>query len=374
MATPYRYSTSLFLLDSLGAAIRALPSQTSYEYAQGVMRTGRAVFRFPLGVFDPKLLTIERRIEIWQQSPVSGDELDSATQWIIRRTNRTRDSMGREIIAAYCTDLNGLLDRRVVAYDPETAQTLKTAPADDMLKAIVAENYSASATDANRQINSAYFAVAPNTSSAPSISKGGFSRVRVSKILREIADDSYNAGTYLAYRMVRTTSALCTFTTYVGQMGANKTLTIVGGEYGNAGEAENGVDWDNERNFVYAIGDPGAVTVPVATAGNTRRLLYGPYARTEEVIQGRDRGGDLTYLQSEARSAVIAMRPRINQRVKVVETKNFRRGVHFSLGDIITVDDLGAVYPARIDTWSVSRDPSGKQTTTLELRSVDDSA
>lgn len=111
-----------------------------------------------------------------------------------------------------CEDAMSLLRQRVVAYANGTGQAAKTLQADDMLKALVRENFTGDRAVTN-------FMVQANKSLAPTISKEDMAWRTLLIICQEIAQASAENGTPLYFDIVADIGRNLEFRTYIGQRG-----------------------------------------------------------------------------------------------------------------------------------------------------------
>ena len=108
---------------------------------------------------------LDGRLEIYRRVGAGGYNLEGDAVWLIRKWaySRTGESSTLTITAYHAASL---LKRRIVAYNADTAYSKKYDQLDDMMKAIVRENFNTLATDTTRRITT-YMMVQADLSLAP---------------------------------------------------------------------------------------------------------------------------------------------------------------------------------------------------------------
>jgi hypothetical protein len=298
------------------------------------------------------------------------------TLWLLRKPTYTLDSRGR--LALYLTgySANHLFKRRIVAYNAGSAQAGMTDEADDMMKAIVNQNFSSGATDTARQLSSSLFTIQPNLSLAPSITKT-FPRHNVLTVLQEIAETSAIAGTYLAFDTVVSDIAtdLLEFRTYIQQRGIDHTSpsgtnpVILAHELGNLTDLKLIYDYTDEINYVYAGGQGEGSNRVIQTASDDVRIALSPFNRIEGWRDARNDAAAAAVL-AEARSGLREGRPKKIFSGKANDTLTTRFGREYDLGDQITAQFLGTSIDCRVDAVHILM-ADGKEDVDFELQSAE---
>lgn len=270
--------------------------------------------------------------------------------------------------------LLGLLGRRIVAYPASDTASYsnKTAPADNMMKAIVRENLGTLATDTTRSWSS-LISVAADVSAAPSTTRA-FAYANVLDTLQKLADESAQNGTYLVFDVVPTgDGSTFEFRTYTGQSGVDRRLTTNNGllldpELGNVVDTTLDRDYTGIRTYLYAGGQGQQNERTIATASDLTMTALSPFGRVEDFSDARN-SNDVNAIQAEAKSALRAAAYRLRFSGTLVEQDGATFGEDYGLGDLVTVSAFGTQFDCRIDNVSIAlRDE--QETVTSKLVSL----
>ena len=315
------------LLSPYGMPLALLEGFSLLDYVRVVNDVGSLVIVLP-EIYDQYLFSSEdvardNRIEVNRQIGSGLFKRDMDTQWLTSKGNKILNERGERLTKITCVDLMQLLSRRIVAYNSGAAQASKTDQADDIMKAIVRENFGSLATDTDRDW-SAYLSIEADFGLGQSISKA-FSRRKVLPVLKELANASYQAGTYIAFDIVATSQTAMLFRTFAGQRGIDRRHPsgidpiILSPEFGNLANVDRGYDHSNEITYAYAGGQGEGASRLIRTSSDTTRIGQSPFGRIEGFADARTTG-DPTQVQDEARSLVKQNVPRNTFSGKIVET------------------------------------------------------
>lgn len=289
----------------------------------------------------------------------AGYYLDGDATWLIR--HRRQSLSGRErLTEVWAEHVNTLLARRVVAYAAGSAETSKTDYADDMIKAVVRENFTAP-TDTARTMSG--LSVEGDLSQAPSISRS-FSRRNVLATLQDICDDAASQGTYLAFE-VRTIGTSLTLVTYINQRGVDRRYGTgnylkVSPSSGAIVESSLDEDWTDEVTYVYALGEGLQSARATGSAQNTVAEGSGPYGRIEDTYQ-MNSASNSAILDDAAAGQLYARRGIVRYEATGQDTKNFMYGRDYRWGDLLTISDFGAQFDVRVDPVAISWGRGGEK-------------
>lgn len=355
---------SKFTDDGYGAAL---------DYTLSVGQVGALSFAVPAS-FDASLFFKDGRVGVWRSINGRPPILDGEAIWLIQRFEFTDDYT--RITALHA---NHLLNRRIAAYPAGSSYTSKSADqADDLIETIVLENFGAGISSADRdgaetQADvSAWLSVQPSPGLGATVAKA-FTRRRIGEVVQELCEASTTAGTYLTAEIVAPTETTLELRTYATQRGVDHRATsgqpvILSPQRGNLENARLIVDHTDEATFTIAGGSGEGVNRKIQTASDTARMGQSPFGRIEDFVD-MSNISDLAQLQDEADAALRAGRPRITLTGDLVETSGTTRGIHFDLGDLVTVEFRGKQYDCRLDVVkeAVSK---GKRRSQVQLRSV----
>lgn len=291
-------------------------------------------------LFSNQDVIVDQRIEVSRRSGAGAFVLEGQATWLIQ-TGRQAQSAGRTT-SLRAFHANDLLRRRIVAYAAASAQADKAAnEADDMMKDIVDENFSASATDVARRLSAGYFTIQGDLSDGASIAKA-FSRRIVLNVLQELAQASAAAGTYLSFDVVNAGGGIQQFRTYTGQRGndhrqqGGSPPLLIGPAYGNLLDAAIEFNHEGEVTYVYAGGQGEEAARAIGTASDATRIALSPFGRREQFIDAR-MTDDATQLSDEADAALQAGTYKIILSGNLQDTDGFVYGVDYAWGDYLTI-------------------------------------
>lgn len=298
---------------------------------------------------------------------------DGSALWLIRRVKPTFS--GRErLIEVTAVHANHLLKRRIVAYVAGSSQAQKTGAADDLMKAVVRENFTAP-TDTTRTMSATYgiASVAADLSAGPSVSKA-FSRQNVLKVLQDLADLAAAQGTYVGFE-VRSVGGSLQFVTYTRQRGTDRRASS--GNYLRVAPSTGAIqsssldyDWSDEITYCYALGQGIEASRAVGTAQNTTAEALSPIGRIEDTYQANNTS-DTAILDDNAAQQLYTQRARVRYAAKAQDTPGFIYNRDYTWGDYLTITDFGQQFDCRVDPVRVRWDRS--QGVSLDIRFVYDS-
>lgn len=301
---------------------------------------------------------VDMKLEVWRTpegSSIGG--LEGETVFFLRNWEFGCENNGARRVRLVGYDANYLWGGREIEYAAGSSQADKlNVPADDLMKAIVRENAGALATDTTRSL-AGYLTVAADLGLAPVTSKS-FARRKVLTVMQELAEESLQQGTYLAFDTVYTGASTLEFRTYVGQRGNNR-----GSTSGNAltisersGTLQGGrltEQHAGEINVVNAAGQGTGTERLVVQATNNALLNASPWARREKMLDCRNASLTAT-VTAEARAELFAERPRKVITGRLLENEGALYGRDFGFGDLVSVEHEGVTMDARINLVHVS--------------------
>lgn len=358
---------TLFIDDAAGNRILAPEDWIKLDYVRVENDVGTLVLTMPAQNYNRASFYKDGLIEVWRTPDVGSPYLDTQTAWMIRRVRYLNNPPAQWEITAY--DLNHLLKRRIVDYNPGNAFTEKLAAADDMGKQIVSENFGAGATDTTRSI-AAYLSIQGNLTAAPVIRKS-ISRQNVLQVLQDIAATSYQNGTYLVFDVVCSnlpigdgTSLQFEFRSYIGQRGVDQTQVggsakfLFGPDFGNLTDAILDDDASNEVTRGISTGQGVDVIQAVARVDDAARQAESPFALIEGVrsASGALVAADLTTdAQAELRLGI----PIKQLSGKLSSTSGFQYGIDWNWGDLMTEQVNGSSTNVHIPAVHVTYERQG---------------
>lgn len=335
--------------------------------------------------FDTRKLMIDGQIEIWRSYGRGGKRLEGDTGWFMRRPRRVTNQEGAKVIQVTAYSAFELLRRRAIPFVAGSSYAEKVdIPWDDMLREIVYENYGPGASYAGASYGDdparnlePWLVVEPYQRWGASFeTTHGFSWTYVVNALLEIVNEVRSNGFYCTVDVVRLSPAHYEFRVFVGARGMDRTSrtgqpTVVSEKRRNLQEPIVDENWEDERNYVYTMGQGQETDRVVRTSQDDARIGISPFNRRELLNDQRS-----LYIpesvQAASDAALESNRPRRSFSGKIVQTASFLYGKHWNWGDIVVAEDEGINWNCHIDTVTVSVDQTGAEIVTGLLRSESD--
>lgn len=266
---------------------------------------------------------------------------------------------------------NTLTTRRYVLYPSGSTQADKAAaPADNQLKAYWKENAGSSIAGTREGVQtladiSSVVSVDANLSLGPSVAMSG-AHDPLENVLQRICDASATAGTYLTYEIIALSPADLRFRTYVGARGVDRRYgtaapVILSEQRRNLSGARLTIDYHNEVTAAIAGGQGQGADHLVASALDTTRMSISPVHRIERSTE-MGNANNLTAVQDAADAILRENRPSVSVTGTLVDTPGCVRGIHYDLGDILSVAAplTNQLIDVRLDLVHVHIDASGQ--------------
>lgn len=350
------------ITDPYGNAILIIENFVSIDYGRKVNEVGELTMVLEDKYGHGHFFQPENRIEIWRKiNEVS--RLDMGATWFITSVTRTINADGSRYVTLDAQDQLCLLDRRTIPYNEGNPTTEKQDSADNVIKAILRENIGALVADTDRDL-STYISIQADVSGAPQVTIFCAKEV-VSDVIKEIADTSYIAGTFLSYDFVyRPGSGTFEFQTYTGQRGVDRSTgsdtLILGVEFGSLSTISRIDDRLDEKNYIYAGAKDLVGIVPPQTAFDVGSIALSPFNRKELFLNASD-ADDEDELQDEADYALNEYKHRlvINATLSEQFVKE-QYGEKINYGDKVIVSFDGEKYAAFINMVAVRVDDKGE--------------
>ena len=327
-----------------GDLLEIIQEFTKLEWARKENEIGAMSITMPR-LLDKSVLRPDARLEIWRTAG-GRTSLVGNTVWFLQDWAITSGYME---LAAY--DANWLLSGAIVAYDSGTTNAgCTSAAADDAMKAIVRGNLTTDATS-DRDI-SAWLSVDPDLTLAEESTKD-YSRRQVIRVLQELAEESREKGTYLAFDIVYQDSDSLAFKTFTGARGTNHGTTsvnpvILSEKFKSLEEVVYTEKHGREYTYIYAGGQGKGTLRLVEGVEDTTRSRRSPFGRREGWVDARMCSSSDS-LVNEACAALEAARPVKMITGKIVETEGCQFMVHYDFGDIVVAQFEDLSVDAHID-------------------------
>lgn len=340
------------------------------EYSLNVGQIGVLKATLPPN-YDPFLL-VDGRMSVWRSVGGRPPARDGDACYLIRRWD-----YGEDNTTVYGVHATELLTRRIINYYSGTSYTKKdTTAADNLIKAFVSEQLGSGIVTAGRigsetQADiSAYLDIQANLGLGQSTSAAMAWR-NLFDVVRELCDTSTEAGTYLTAEIVAVGQSDLELRTYTGQRGVDRRASsgqplIFSASRGNVENVVLTVDRTEEITFATAAGGGEKTARTTNSTSDSTRMGESIFNRREAFTEDTNTI-DTAVLLAIAQARVREGRPRITLTADLVETNACTRGVHFDLGDYVTIEHRGQQYDTRIDTIGVTV-AAGEQRSNVQFR------
>jgi len=304
------------------------------------------------------------RIVIWREI-VGGRRYVDFVGFVRDPERSYIDGRRETILSGPCA--TELLDRPIVAYDASTSQTDKNDYADDVMKELLDENLGSSATDSDRDISS-YLTIQGDVSAATSI-RIKCARKPLLETLRSVASKSQQTLSTAAFFGVvpLNNGRELEFRTKIGQWGQDHRhpdgvdgAVVFSVERGNMDRVSQKIVTSQERNVIYALGEGQRENRKVIEIEDTTRSKATVLNRREAVYDYANVATD-DELTDGANGRIEEAQPYENFSFEAVSIRDCQYGVHWELGDRVTVIDLnGQARDVYISQVAVNVDQNGE--------------
>lgn len=296
---------------------------------------------YPLGWFERDCQLKVRR-SVYGGTPY----LEGGAVWLLQAWSFIVAESGERLYRLTALHVNSLLARRIVDAAAGSAQASKTAAADDLIKAIVSEQF-VSPTDTTRTMP---ITVGPNLSAAPSISKA-FAWRNTLEVIKDLCAASAENGTYLGFEVVPSGTSF-QVVTYVNQRGLDRTAdqrALFSLERRNLASGELTYDYTGVATRAIAGGQGEGTLRAVQRASDSGASAASPYALTEVFRQAAQSTSSAQVLD-EAEAELWARRGRVRFSGSAQQVAGSLYGVDYQWGDVVPVSFLGQDIACRIAT------------------------
>lgn len=347
----------VFLLGDDWTRLDFLPRFHNLKFVMTANAPG--AFQIDYSHLDVRWLAPDRIVEIWRRS---GDFRFRCFTGLLRKWPDKTARDGARQISLVGEGLNGILDRRIVAYRANTPQADKHGPADDLMKAVVRENLGRLAEEA-RNLTDAGFTVQSDVGAGPVVSKA-VEWISVLDALQHFAKEAAGTDDEVFFDVVPVSKGVLEFQTWIGQRGMDRTegagICYFGLEQGNLSEPELAYDHSKERNFVYVGGQGDGekkIVLEVEDAGRVGVSVWNRCEVYESAPSDISDGG----LQSVGDGVLAEMAPGKRIRGTLQDTKAAQWGKDWNFGDRVLVRYEGEYLPVVIRAMDVEVNYRGQE-------------
>lgn len=323
---------------------------------------------------DPNVahFLLDAIVEVWRRNSTVGAAWYKELVVLHRTPQYNLYENGRETFTSYCRGLNDLLHRRHVVYPANTAYTLKSGPADNIMKEFVRENATVIAVIATRKSFSTFdptvygLIVAADVSAAP-IWAGARAWQNLHDILKDI---SLPSGTDFEVLRVGDNGLTFEFRTYYPQRGTDRSSTLTFAPHlGNMKSVVMTRSRTEEANIVYVLGqgEDSARQVVVREAAQSIQdaSLWNAIETTRDA---RSQPG-IAEMQSFGDEQLKELAAQDQFEFEILQTDERQYGADYDVGDIIRAQYRDVNTTKKIVAVKVSM-TEGKETIVPEFQDI----
>jgi len=356
----------LALFTDIGLQLDTLRQVESFSYWRVVNDVGG--FKMVMKPdFDVTLIDVDHIVQFWRQA--RGGEEMLMVSGFCRKWGWYENRDGEDRFFVEGVDQNDLLDRRIIAYYAEEAESDKTDFADDMIKAILRENMGALAPNDEagrpRAYDATYFTIMADTTEAPSVTRS-FSWRYVLPVIQEIAQSSRDLGTPLFFDVVPTAvPAVFTVQTYINQLGVDRSMAsavpvIFSRDYQNLEKPKWEEDWLDERNYVYGGGQGEEDDRVIDPEDDVWRMHKSVFNRRECFQDAREESTQLG-VANKAYERMQRERPVVRFEADLLDSPHTIFGKDWLYGDKITARYHDREFSGMVDGYRISVNDAGEE-------------
>ena len=353
----------LDVYDTAGTLQAVLTDFTFLAYTKTVNAPG--LLRFGLAGDHGLLSSLADKwqVEVWRKPEGAAWGRDFAA--IYRTGQWTHGVLSK--FTATCPGLMHLLQWRIVAWKAGTASrsVFASAKAETIMKTLASYNAAAAATTGNGRIRDGAI---PGLTVATDGAAGNTLdwNCAYDNLLETLQKLSMIAGG--DFDLVKTSATAWEFRWYTGQLGTDRTATVVFAlERGNMGAPQHIGPRVNERTaaIVAGQGEEADRATVVRTGANynasTNNIEMFVNASNSATTGGLNAQGDRKLAEAQARESFD---------FQALQAPATLYGVHYFLGDLVAAVNpfTGASLTLKVNSVSISLDESGQET--IELRFV----
>jgi hypothetical protein len=339
------------------ANMQDVGGQPGLEYALSVGGIGTLIVR--RDDTTGERLPLDARIGVWRSFAGRSPVVDCEAIFLVRDYQWLPNAL--ETTAYH---VNELLERRITAYDAGTTYTAKTGAPDDLIKAYIRENMGASIVAAARDGTetqadiSALLSVQADLTQATSLHDAS-TRRRLDRVIQELSQAATTAGTYLVCEIVPSgaNGRSLEVRTYVNQRGVDRRYgtsqpLIFSEERGNIENVTVRESHRTEATVVICGGSGQGSDRSIQVAIDAARLAASPLNRRELFIEQTD-SNDTAVLLAKADAALRNNAPTVVIEGDLINVPTATRGIHYNLGDLVTVQHRAGSFDVRLETLTV---------------------
>jgi hypothetical protein len=306
-------------------------------------------------------------VQVWRQDVDLGIPNTLEFSGIIRKRVVIRELVTQ--ISVQAVGMLSLLADRIIAYKANQTNLSKftAIPAETILKRLFNYNIGSLATTANGRIADGRIT---GMTTAASGGAGTALTLKCSMLplLKTMQEIAYSGD--MAFTLSYTAPASWTFTTYVGQIGTDRTATIaLSVSTGTVARITQTQDQITDFNLVYVGGNGTEEAKPIITYPGSS-LPTGTSLR-ETFVDAKNQQNSPTGFLSQfgAKTLAVQRRKRVTYAVDVLQTSEMRYGRDYFFGDKISVNWNNTTIAQYVTAVGLEWKSTGDEVISVKLNS-----
>ncbi|GIW60750.1 MAG: hypothetical protein KatS3mg087_1816 [Patescibacteria group bacterium] len=357
MSTKYH----VVLQDSIGNERLLVSEIINLSYARRLNSIGALTLEIP-DIILPNQVTKDWRVIVWRTAENHQPYIDMNCFWLVESVSYNYDL---ETWTIKASDFLSILNRRIIAYTPETTYADKTIeelgtaiPADDMIKAYARENIGPLSLNPDRDL-SEYIEIEADLSQGPLVEKKAsfanlFSTfVEISRLSEELGTPLYFDFEPNGNRLVLRTFVY-TYDVNTEEYSTRKVF------YPGINLKNTIITWDysQEVTRIYGGGAGSGAGRLILQRTNTERLDVSPWNIVEHFLDLGDTEFDETdYANDEMDQVIRARAPKMIIQSELINSEGSVYGIDYQYKDTVAINISGRRVPSIIEAVNVTYSP-----------------
>lgn len=372
----------VILKDQSGAQVAFFDKYTKIEFQRVVNDVGYFIVEFyDDGDSRFDLFELDGQVEIWRTVPALGLDWYCEFAGFFRKKERNISADGKRLLTFSGFGYNHLLSRRVISYKQGTIRSEKDDYAEDVMKEYVDENCAASASHASRIGNGQFTGFTVDGPSAFRLLTPNWKGERAFRNLLDVLQEISNytrtqtpASRALDFAVEANGAAAFIFKTYVDQLGTDHSESssdpvIFSVDMATLSDVEFVSDRTAEVTRAVVLGSGERSTRKVIARNNLTAQAESPWNTIENAITSSlnefeyqlNMTGDE---ELETRGAIVGFTG------VPIQQPSARYGLHYTLGDIVTIRDGSTSYDKKIISVKISVDDRGVESVDIDWEDI----
>jgi len=358
------------VLTAAGTEKRLITDYLSLVYTRSVNDFDYCVFQLPDNHAAMNDLVDKCQIEVYRRNMDYGIDWYRDFVGLLRKPiDFATDSDGATTATFAAMDILGMLAWRTIAwYTGVTDRSEFTSvKAETIMKNLVKYNAGSLALASNGRIRDAVITGITTQTDAAGGNTKSWSCAPEDNLL-ETLQKLVSAGAGGDFALVKTAAATFEFRFYSGQLGTDRTATVVFSlANGNMTEPHYIVDYTEEKT-VAIIGGEGKGADRVVVVRNS--TAFNPSTNNIETFVNGSSYKTVTALEAVGDGELYDRQARPSLTFKPLQTKATAYGLHYFLGDLVSAEYRGVTTTQKIQRVTISHNDDGAEDVAVECVAI----